>query len=97
MSYMSTKFCEICDEDYDWAAPECPGCVTRRAWEAEDKRVSALHRAARDALHELSILPSYLDDATFPWPNAGLRILAQSHRRAHAKLSEALGLFDEAR
>lgn len=30
MSYMSTKFCKVCDEDYDWAAPECPGCVHRR-------------------------------------------------------------------
>ena len=27
---MSTKFCEVCDENYDWAAPECPGCVHRR-------------------------------------------------------------------
>jgi hypothetical protein len=96
MSYMSTKFCEICDEDYDWAAPECPGCVSRRAWEAESKRVSALRKAARDALYELSTLPSYLNDPTFPWPNAGLRILAQSHQRVHAQLTEALALFDEA-
>lgn len=93
---MSTKFCEICDEDYDWAAPECPGCVTRRAWAAEAQKVSALRKAARNALHELSILPSYLDDTTFSWPNAGLRILAQAHQRAHVKLSEALALFDEA-
>ena len=96
MSYMDTKFCEICDEDYNWAAPECPGCVSRRAWEAESKRVSALRRAARDALYELSTLPSYLSDPTFPWPNAGLRILARSHQRVHPQLTEALALFDEA-
>jgi len=96
MSYMSTKFCETCDADYDWAAPECHGCVTRRAWEAESARVAALLKAARSALYDLGILPSYLDDPAFPWPNAGLRLLARSHQRAHAQLAEALALFDEA-
>lgn len=33
MSYISTKFCEICDDYYDWSAPECPGCVQRKFWE----------------------------------------------------------------
>lgn len=33
MPYMDTKFCEICDEDYDWARPECPGCQSRKFWE----------------------------------------------------------------
>lgn len=40
--YMTTKFCEACDEDYDWAAPECPGCVRRRYDEARDKRFKEL-------------------------------------------------------
>lgn len=32
MSYTDIKFCEICDEDYDWACPECPGCVARNSY-----------------------------------------------------------------
>jgi hypothetical protein len=97
MSYIDTKFCEACDADYDWAAPECPGCASRRAWETEERRVAALRKAAQDALYELSILPSYLNDPTMSWPNAGLRLLAKSHLKAHAKLAEALAPFDEAR
>jgi predicted RNase H-like HicB family nuclease len=42
MGFMETKFCEACDEDYDWAAPECPGCVRRRYDEAQAKQVAAL-------------------------------------------------------
>jgi len=94
---MDTKFCEACDEDYDWAAPECPGCASRRAWEAENKRVATLRKAAQDALYELGILPSYLDDPNTAWPNAGLKSLAKSHRKAHEKLAEALALFNEVR
>lgn len=29
---MDTKFCKECDADYDWACPECPGCVARNSW-----------------------------------------------------------------
>jgi len=42
MSYMATKFCETCDEHYDWAAPECPGCVRRRYDAAQAQVVAAL-------------------------------------------------------
>ena len=42
MSYMSTKFCALCDADYDWAAPECPGCVARRAYEDLQAKFNAL-------------------------------------------------------
>ena len=42
MSYMCTKFCETCDEAYDGAAPECPGCVRRRYDDAQAKVVAAL-------------------------------------------------------
>lgn len=97
MSYIDTKFCEACDADYDWSAPECPGCASRRAWETESKRIDALRKAAQDALYELGILPSYLNDPTTPWPNAGLRLLAKSHLKAYTRLKEALALFDEAR
>jgi hypothetical protein len=97
MSYIDAKFCEACDADYDWAAPECPGCASRRAWEAEQTRAATLRKAAQDALCELSILPSYLNDTTMSWPNAGLRLLAKSHLKAHEKLAEALALFDETR
>jgi predicted RNase H-like HicB family nuclease len=45
MGFMETKFCEACDEDYDWAAPECPGCVRRRYDEAQAKQVAALKDA----------------------------------------------------
>ena len=32
MTYMDTKFCELCDADYDWACPECPSCVARESY-----------------------------------------------------------------
>lgn len=93
MGYIDTKFCEVCDQDYDWAAPECPGCVTRRAWENYDAKVRILRKAARDALNELAILPSYLDDPDKEWPNIGLKMLAKGHRKAHDELAAALDLF----
>lgn len=95
MSYMDTKFCEICDEDYNWAAPECPGCATRRAWDEQHDKVLALCKAARTALSELAILPSYLDSPDTPWPNLGLKMLAKGHRKAHDDLAAALDLFEK--
>lgn len=49
MGFMETKFCTTCDEDYDWAAPECPGCVRRRYDEAQAKAFADL-KAERDEL-----------------------------------------------
>lgn len=94
MSYIDTRFCQECDADYDWASPECPGCSTRRIWNERDLKIAALRAAAQDALHELSILPSYLDDPGTNWPNAGLKILAKAHRKTHAALAEALAKLD---
>jgi hypothetical protein len=42
MSYMDTKFCAVCDEDYNEAAPQCPGCVRRRYDDAQALVVAAL-------------------------------------------------------
>ena len=94
MSYIDTKFCQECDADYDWAAPQCPGCAARRAWEEQDVKVRALRIAARSALSELAILPSYLDVPDIEWPNLGLRILAKAHRKVHTELAAALAAFD---
>jgi hypothetical protein len=94
MRYMDTKFCEACDQDYDWAAPECPGCASRRAWEEQAVKLRALRKAALSALSELAILPSYLDAPDTDWPNLGLKVLAKGHRKAHAELAEALAAFD---
>jgi len=95
VSYMDTKFCEICDEDYNWAAPECPGCASRRAWEKQDAKVRALRQAAHSALSELAVLPSYLDAPDTDWPNLGLKVLAKGHRKAHAELAAALAAFND--
>ena len=65
MSYMSTKFCEVCDEDYDWAAPECPGCVHRRY-------AKGLQRNLDQARGELEVIKSRIDE---------LRDWAQSRAR----------------
>lgn len=53
MSYMDTKFCEVCDEDYDWAAPECPGCVHRRHSEAQQAEIDRLRAEVKQLRAEL--------------------------------------------
>ncbi len=56
MSYMDTKFCEICDEDYNWACPECPGCVARNSWNHLNDKYQLLiekHRLAKKVIEAL--------------------------------------------
>lgn len=56
MSYMDTKFCEICDEDYNWACPECPGCAARNSWNHLNDKYQFLierHRLAKQVIEAL--------------------------------------------
>ena len=57
MSYMDTKFCEVCDEKYDWAAPECPGCVRRRYDEAQEKKIAGMKAQLEvaQAFHDVAV------------------------------------------
>ena len=42
-----------------------------------------------DALGELRVLASYLED-DYPWPNAGLRMTAKAHDRMVKRIEAAL-------
>lgn len=64
MSYMDTKFCKICDEEYNWAAPECPGCAHRRYSEEQQAEIKQLRSkvasleqllATAEAFHDVAV------------------------------------------
>lgn len=57
MSYISTKFCELCDEHYDWAAPECPGCVARNAAYRQEYKMQNIQK---EFLHHLNMVQTTL-------------------------------------
>ena len=57
MSYMDTKFCEVCDEDYNWACPECPGCVARNSWNHLNDKYELLIKKFRLAKSVIDALP----------------------------------------
>lgn len=57
MSYMDTKFCEICDEDYNWACPECPSCVARNSWNHLNDKYELLIKKFRLAKSVIDALP----------------------------------------
>lgn len=57
MSYMDTKFCEVCDEEYNWACPECPGCVARNSWNHLNDKYQLLIKKYRLAKKVIEALP----------------------------------------
>jgi len=81
MSYMDTKFCEVCDEDYDWAAPTCPGCAHR-------KYVDGLQRNLDQVRGELEILKSRVDALR------RVEIERDEARRENLELRTELSRFD---
>jgi hypothetical protein len=95
MGFMETKFCEACDEDYDWAAPECPGCVRRRYDEAQAKQVAALKTelAKYKQLHDMEVEAR---KATRDAMTAEAARLIAEVDRLRGLLREALDLADEA-
>ena len=54
---MDTKFCKICDEDYDWACPECPGCIARNSWNQLNDKYQFLIKKFRLAKAVIDSLP----------------------------------------
>lgn len=62
---MDTKFCALCDEAYDWAAPECPGCVHRRY-------ADGLQRNLDQARGELEVLKNRVDELR-DWAQSRIR------------------------
>jgi len=54
---MDTKFCEVCDEDYNWACPECPGCVARNSWNHLNDKYQLLIKKYRLAKKVIEALP----------------------------------------
>ena len=43
-----------------------------------------------DAMHELDVLGSYVDDPDIVWPTLGLKVTAKAHKALAVKIKDAL-------
>jgi hypothetical protein len=55
---MDTKFCELCDADYDWACPECPSCVARESYYKLLEEKGDIHKRFSLAKAVIDALPN---------------------------------------
>lgn len=75
--------CRVCDAEE--AKSEIDAVLTEPV--EEDTGLIAL---LTDAMHELDVLGSYVDDPDIVWPTLGLKVTAKAHKALALKIKDAL-------